>query len=336
MGLGGNLIWTAVLHSIAEQSGEKPVIAKTPLLTDFLAGALFKRGDDYRTDQVFLGNSEIAHPKISSKSRPERLIDCLFEKMISLPRLRSCWEHYVYRKSLADWKNGKQPLYVHIDMRLHSYAEKQTKQRTFWKTGGTASSIIAANFGFDVPEPKCRFFPTSEEEAYVDGLLASEGITKPFIVIEPDTNRDWFGELRAWPFERWQELVYSLNDNLPQFELIQTGLGRGGVLDGVRDFTNKTSFREAASLLDRSTLFIGTEGGLMHLSAAVNCRSVVLWGGLTLPEFIGYPHQQRIICHRVSCAPCGNAGWCDNEHLCMRSITVKEVYLSVLEELKAG
>ncbi len=68
----------------------------------------------------------------------------------------------------------------------------------------------------------------------------------------------------------------------------------------------------------------------MHAARAVDAPALILWGGVTLPEFAGYPDKHHIICHRVPCAPCGQFGWCKNGHICMNSISVAEVLRAAL------
>jgi ADP-heptose:LPS heptosyltransferase len=105
---------------------------------------------------------------------------------------------------------------------------------------------------------------------------------------------------------------------------------------GAVDLRGKTSFRDACLVLKRARLFIGTESGLMHASNAVGAHALILWGGLTLPEFIGYPQRQRTLCKYVACAPCGNNGWCDNGRICMTRIGVDEALDAANEMLEAA
>ena len=108
------------------------------------------------------------------------------------------------------------------------------------------------------------------------------------------------------------------------------------MLKGAKDLTNRTTFREAALIIKHSQLFVGTEGGLMHAAAAVDKRALILWGGITVPSFAGYPSLHDIICKHVSCSPCGNLGWCDNGKKCMKDITVKEVLERLFLSLEAN
>ena len=118
--------------------------------------------------------------------------------------------------------------------------------------------------------------------------------------------------------------------------VVQVGVPGTPSVPHTVDIRGRTTFREAAALIQRSALFIGTEGGLMHAARAVDANALILWGGVTLPEFAGYPDNHRIICHRVHCAPCGQFGWCDNGHICMRDISVKETLDAALECLPSS
>lgn len=328
MGLGGNLIWTAVFYAHQQKFGAEDlaVACDTPLLSDVLAGRWWRLDRDYRKDTVFMHNSMIAHIAKRNKCKLLKTLDFVFEKLISFDQLRRRWETFVFRMSEKRWQTGNGPRLMHIDMRIHSYAKAQTATKTIWKEGGCAAHVIARNFGLEVLEPKSfmNFLP-SEENALIR-LLDDFRINSPFIVVEPDTNRDWFGDLRAWPASRWQELVDDLSKKYPEMPIVQTGVSGEVSLKNVINMVGKTDFRQACLMIKKASLFIGTEGGLMHAASAVDTPSVILWGGVTLPEFAGYPHQHTIICHYVDCAPCGNLGWCNNEHKCMNLIKPDAVY----------
>ncbi|BDW97424.1 hypothetical protein MACH10_31090 [Thalassospira tepidiphila] len=328
MGLGGNLIWTTVFHAQHEKFGSEDlgVACDTPMLSDVLVGRWWRLDRDYSADIVFKNNPMISHVVKRDKKKLFKALDLFFEKLISVDGLRRRWEKFVFRMSEKGWRKGRAPRLMHIDMRIHSYAKAQTSSKTIWKEGGCAAHVIARNFGLEVRKPRAfmSFLPVEETE--LNRLLADFGISCPFIVVEPDTNRDWFGDLRAWPADRWQKLVDDLTENYPEVSIVQTGVSGEVSLQNVINMVGKTGFRQACLMIKNACLFIGTEGGLMHAASAVDAPSVVLWGGITLPEFAGYPHQHTVICHYVECAPCGNLGWCDNQHKCMKLIEVDAVY----------
>lgn len=331
MGLGGDLIWTAVLGSLHDHDGRAPIACMLPGLSDVLAGRLYDASVSLRDNKIFRGNPLIAFTDARRKEPWERLLDVVGRGVMKFPSARRRFEDWVFSRSEQVWSvNGER--YVHIDSRRHSYASYQTRRRTYWKDG-RAVDAMAAPFGIDrVERPPSLCFSAKEESA-ITQLLAAGGLDGPFIAVEPDTNRDWFGSLRAWPMERWQAVVDHIRDVRPDVPVVQVGLGRSGVLADVVDLTGKTDFRGAALVIRAAALFIGTEGGLMHAARAVEANALILWGGVTLPEFIGYPECQTTICKYVACAPCGNCGWCDQGHRCMQLITVEEVERATLDLL---
>lgn len=337
MGLGGDLMWTAVLGAIGDIDGRQPVACLLPGASDLLAGRPYDGAVSLRDTEPFRNNPDIEFTDAGPKGMGARWVDALGGAFLRIPAARRWFEERMFRRAERLRADGG-PHYVHIDARRHSYASHQTRRRTFWKPG-RALDAMAAPFGVarvDRP-PSLHFSP--EEEAATARLLAASGLDGPFVAVEPDSNRDWFGDLRAWPMERWQAAVERLRAARPDVPVVQIGLGRSGVLPGAVDLTGKTDFRGATLVLRASSLFIGTEGGLMHAARAVEARALILWGGITLPEFIGYPDHQTTLCRHVPCAPCGNAGWCEYGHRCMAEITVDDVAetaLGLLARTAAG
>lgn len=332
MGLGGDLIWNGVFRALHAQDGRKPVVAHIPRLSDLLAGCLYDRSAALADRPAFTGNPRLSFPPVMRKSATVGWIDRAFMGALSRLGLRRPYEHAILR--LAARRAGRGlPRLVHVDMLILSYAERETKERMIWKQGGHAIQVILRSFGVATEEVASELYLDPAEDRRAEDLLRSRGVVGPFIAFEPGTNREWFGDLRSWPLERWTELADALRRHRPDVGLVQIGTAETPVLPQVIDLRGRTTFREAAAIIKRSALFIGTEGGLMHAARAVDARALILWGGVTLPEFAGYPDRHRIICHRVSCAPCGQTGWCDNDHVCMRSITAAETIAAALASL---
>lgn len=142
------------------------------------------------------------------------------------------------------------------------------------------------------------------------------------VIIEPNTKAADLSKNKAWPWERWQELVDSLN--LPW---VQLGDTESQTLKGVRRVHTK-HFRDALGYLDKCTLLVTTDGALHHAAAALGKKAVVLWGGLAPPQILGY-ELHRNICHAD--------WWCGYNKPCvhcrdtMAKITVDEVRKAILE-----
>lgn len=335
MGYGGNLIWTSVVKALHASDGKPVVVCRLPQLSDLCCGRLHDGATSLENDPIFRGNPRLIVPPARAKSRVSRLVDLIFGQLLRLDVFRRIYEELVFRLSERRFRRGDLRM-LHVDMRIHSYAARQDRRRTVWKRQPRAADAVMARFHAGAASMDCELFFTEQEHEASLRLVCDEGLGDAFIVVEPDTNRDYFGELRAWPFERWKELVERLHAARPDARIAQLGIASSPGLPGVVDLRGRTDFRTAAMMLARAQLFIGTEGGLMHAANAVGARALILWGGVTLPEFAGYPERQRTICKYVACAPCGQRGWCDNGHICMRGIGVDEVLAEALELLDAA
>jgi ADP-heptose:LPS heptosyltransferase len=134
----------------------------------------------------------------------------------------------------------------------------------------------------------------------------------------PMVTKDWYPE-------RFQEVVSRLT---PEFQFVQLGLPSDPPLAGALDLRGKTTHRETAAILASSLGFVGLVGYLMHLARAVECRSVIVYGGRELPEQTGYVANENLV-SRVACAPCWRYDDCELKRECMQQISVDLVVESL-------
>jgi len=134
---------------------------------------------------------------------------------------------------------------------------------------------------------------------------------------------------KEWFPDRFAEVARSL----PNAEIIQLGGPGEPLLPGVRDLRGRTSLREAAAILDASELFIGLVGLLMHLSRAVDCPSVIVYGGRELPGQTGYSANLNVA-RSPDCSPCWLWHDCDYAMKCMDEIPASEVIGAVRQRLE--
>jgi hypothetical protein len=137
----------------------------------------------------------------------------------------------------------------------------------------------------------------------------------------PMRNKEWFQD-------RFQVVVDALKQN---FQIIQVGNQSDPVLQNVTDLRGKTTFRQAAALLANSTVFVGLVGFLMHLARAVDCRSVIIYGGREKPWQSGYSCNINLT-GDTPCAPCWRWNTCDYDHECMRLISPDQVIEAVFSQ----
>jgi hypothetical protein len=135
--------------------------------------------------------------------------------------------------------------------------------------------------------------------------------------------------LKDWFPERYQELVDTLRK---EWEFVQIGSRKDPPLEHVLDLRGCTTMREAAAILDNARLNIGYVGFLMHLARAVDCPSVIVYGGREAPWQSGYICNLNLY-NAVPCAPCWRKNLCDFDHRCMREISAGDVVSAIQEML---
>jgi hypothetical protein len=134
---------------------------------------------------------------------------------------------------------------------------------------------------------------------------------------------------KQWDAKRFQQVVDALCND---FEFVQLGSPNDPALKHVRDLRGVTGIRQSAAILHNARLYIGGVGFLMHLARAVECPSVVVYGGREAPWQSGYICNVNLYT-ALSCAPCWRWNTCDFDRKCMRDIEVDDVIRGVRELL---
>ena len=153
------------------------------------------------------------------------------------------------------------------------------------------------------------------------------------VVVCPVGKRTHAADRKEWGVENFQAVV----DALPGWHWIQTG-SSGPLLRGVEDLRG-LPVRDTAGLLSRARLFLGLEGGLMHMARAVDCPAVVVYGGAISPAVSGYP-EHVVLTRQPECAPCLTANGpltpCPHARKCLTDITVGEVVAALTSAASRG
>ncbi len=213
----------------------------------------------------------------------------------------------------------------------------------------TRERVPGSNSGEDVPptehiiaamcrnaglrgEVALRPYLTLTNDERRAGALAQTQITVQ--CIGPESGTAMLNKL--WNPKRFQEVINRLQQLFRgEVEVIQVG-GSGDVrLDGVVDLRGKANIRETAGILSQSACFIGTAGFLMHLARAVECRSVIIYGGREHSWQSGYVCNENLDSF-VDCSPCWKWNRCDFGRKCMELISVEQVGAAVQRVLDRG
>jgi ADP-heptose:LPS heptosyltransferase len=189
-----------------------------------------------------------------------------------------------------------------------NYCKQDTPQKAIHRYDKHIIEQICEFYGIKNPELKCEIYLKDEEKKFADDVLKSFGIKNNFIVIEPQSN-DEYTVNKLYSLQKWQTVVDELVKSGET--VIQIGKAtKDFVLTNTINLTGKTNFREAASIISRSKLFVSSEGGLMHASNAVGIKSVILFTGFIHPKMTGYPENKNIWIGQDH-GPCGMKTVCE-------------------------
>ena len=96
------------------------------------------------------------------------------------------------------------------------------------------------------------------------------------------------------------------------------------------NYAGKLSLIHSAALIQRSSLFIGPDSGLMHLACAIDVPVVGIFGPGNLAKWGPKGEKHKVITENVSCSPCTRFGYtvptCHGSYHCMKDIKVEKIW----------
>jgi len=140
---------------------------------------------------------------------------------------------------------------------------------------------------------------------------------------------------KDWGEENWHQLANRMALRFPEHGLMLVGSAdeadrshRASQVwrDRRVNLCGKMSPRESAAALAKAELFVGHDGGPMHLAASMGTRCVAIFSARDMPGR-WYPNGDghRLIYHQTDCFGCKLEKCTQHEMKCILSITVDEV-----------
>ena len=105
------------------------------------------------------------------------------------------------------------------------------------------------------------------------------------------------------------------------------------------NWAGKTPLPLLAAVMERAHLFIGNDGGLLHIAAALDVPTVSVWGPTSPGKWgpKGPIHRQiRKVEHCDGCIYWDYREACRHDHACMKAVPIEEVQMAISEVLRSG
>ncbi len=182
------------------------------------------------------------------------------------------------------------------------------------------------------PEPveRLEYVISEAERKMAAEVTLAHGIESPFAIVQAGTSI----QLKEWSLERFAEAARHIAaQHGMQIVLIGSPeeVERSAMLAALIpdldpvDITGKLSLRGTAALMERAELYLGSDGGAMHVASAVGLPTVGLFGPGSYHIFRPVGRHAAAISHLFPCSPCRMTSCVRPNDTCMQAITIEEV-----------
>lgn len=224
--------------------------------------------------------------------------------------------------------NERKKLFSHPVSYAHDDYETDSFLNLLRPLGITVTDQIMAPF-LVVPE-------TSRTKAVT---LLENLASKPFVTIFPGASIPE----RRWGTDKFEAVAQKLSAK--DIAIVVVG-GKGEETDGNRiidgrrglNLAGKTSLIETAAIIEKSSVLLSGDSGVLHLGVGLGRPTVSLFGPGIANKWAPRGDSHIVINKKLPCSPCTKFGYtpkCPINATCMANITVAEVVAAV-EKLLSG
>lgn len=193
--------------------------------------------------------------------------------------------------------------------------------------------------GIPTEDKKLELFFDDTERTDAINLFTKVGIGEKNLTVGLFPGAGW--KLREWMPERFAEIGDKLVRHFNADVLIFGGPKEMALVKTVGNLMNENHFlfagelniRQFASSIERCNLFISNDTAPMHIAAAVGTPTVALFGPGNHIRFQPLGDIHTINRHDVPCNPCKQFTDKCKDNICMKYITVDEVWNSICKIL---
>ncbi|MCE2413105.1 glycosyltransferase family 9 protein [Candidatus Poribacteria bacterium] len=196
--------------------------------------------------------------------------------------------------------------------------------------------------GIPAVDQKLELFLAESERTDASQRFDAAGVTQTGLKVGVFPGAGW--KLREWMPDRFatigDRLVRHFNTEILIFggqkeaELVHTV---ANLMDArAVPFAGNLQVRELAACIEKCDLFLTNDTGPMHIAAAVGTPTVSLFGPGNHIRFQPLGGLHQTLRHDVPCSPCKQFTDKCKDNICMKKITVDEVWQSISETLTSS
>jgi ADP-heptose:LPS heptosyltransferase len=193
---------------------------------------------------------------------------------------------------------------------------------------------LFAPLGVQGQIPESRFLSVPEDAKVKAARLLDRFSEKHFVTLFTGAS---IAE-RRWGTERFRAVATRLGE--VGVSVVVVG-GKGDQNDGDRivagngglNLAGKTSLAETAAVIDKSSILLSGDSGVLHVGVGLGKPTVSLFGPGIADKWAPRGENHIVLNKKLSCSPCTKFGYtpkCSINAKCMQDITVDEVFKAVM------
>jgi ADP-heptose:LPS heptosyltransferase len=199
---------------------------------------------------------------------------------------------------------------------------------------------LLRSLGIDPDETEApRFIISQTDRVHASTLLREIDLEEdqPFIAVHAGSARTVLAKAKRWPPAKYAELIAKLNRPVVLLE----GPDEAGVADEIlehavairpRVLRLRGPLGDAAAVLERASLYVGSDSGLAHLAASVRTPPITIFAPADPDRVSPFGYRHLVVQPNKSCTPCFEYPWktpypkmCCREPMCVTEVTVEQV-----------
>ena len=193
--------------------------------------------------------------------------------------------------------------------------------------------------GIPAVDQRLELFLAESEYADASQRFDTAGVTQTGLKVGVFPGAGW--KLREWMPDRFAAIGDRLVQHFNAEVLIFGGQKESELVHTVANlmdaraipFAGNLQVRELAACIEKCDLFLTNDTGPMHIAAAVGTPTVSLFGPGNHIRFQPLGGLHQTIRHDVPCSPCKQFTDKCKDNICMKKITVEEVWQSISDTL---
>ncbi len=178
---------------------------------------------------------------------------------------------------------------------------------------------VAEKAGVLVEDRFLEFYLSDQEKEFSAKLMEKHQLQEPFIAVAPGGGESWGKDahFKQWPAREMAQFLETLSRERKINALVLMG-GKGDAGLGEElvkhcsvpqkiNLCGATSLAETGSLLARAQIFVGNDGGLLHLAKALQIPVIGFYGPADSEVYGPYPPSSDdivIFKKDLACRPC--------------------------------